>query len=57
MYKCSGGSATTADTCYLSCGDGVLDSGEVCDDGNNIDGDGCSADCSYIDPLYSCDSL
>ena len=29
------------------CGDGVVDrSGEeVCDDGNNVDGDGCSADC------------
>jgi len=30
-----------------NCGDGVLDetAGEQCDDGNNIDGDGCSADC------------
>lgn len=27
------------------CGDGVLDFGEQCDDGNNIDGDGCSAFC------------
>lgn len=27
------------------CGDGRLDAGEVCDDGNTIDGDGCSADC------------
>jgi len=27
------------------CGDGVIDSGEECDDGNNIDGDGCSAEC------------
>jgi cysteine-rich repeat protein len=27
------------------CGDGVLDPGEQCDDGNNIDGDGCSALC------------
>jgi len=28
-----------------SCGDGVIDPGEVCDDGNVTDGDGCSADC------------
>jgi cysteine-rich repeat protein len=31
-----------------TCGDAHLDpeKGEICDDGNNIDGDGCSADCS-----------
>ncbi len=28
-----------------NCGDGVLQAGEVCDDGNKIDGDSCSADC------------
>lgn len=27
------------------CGDGNIDSGEQCDDGNNINGDGCSANC------------
>ena len=29
------------------CGDGVVDPdvGEVCDDGNTVSGDGCSADC------------
>lgn len=27
------------------CGDGILDGGEVCDDGNQSSGDGCSADC------------
>src|SRR5438045_7501455 len=29
------------------CGDGIIntDKGEVCDDGNVQDGDGCSADC------------
>lgn len=27
------------------CGDTVADKDEVCDDGNNVDGDGCSADC------------
>ncbi len=28
-----------------TCGDNVVDEGEQCDDGNRIDGDGCSADC------------
>lgn len=28
------------------CGDGVLDAGEECDDGNLMDGDGCSANCT-----------
>ncbi len=27
------------------CGDAVVDAGEVCDDGNGIDGDGCESDC------------
>ncbi|MFP6683264.1 MAG: amidohydrolase family protein, partial [Polyangiaceae bacterium] len=27
------------------CGDGVVDEGETCDDGNLADGDGCSASC------------
>jgi cysteine-rich repeat protein len=30
------------------CGDGILDGGEVCDDGNNVGGDGCSADCHSL---------
>ncbi len=29
----------------LRCGDGILNAGEVCDDGNLADRDGCSADC------------
>jgi cysteine-rich repeat protein len=29
----------------IICGDGVVTSGEACDDGNNTDGDGCRADC------------
>src|SRR5262249_53647444 len=29
----------------VACGDGRVAVGEVCDDGNNIDGDGCAADC------------
>ena len=28
--------------CILICGNGTLDAGEACDDGNVISGDGCS---------------
>jgi cysteine-rich repeat protein len=30
---------------YIYCGDGILQRGEECDDGNNRDLDGCSAQC------------
>jgi cysteine-rich repeat protein len=30
------------------CGDGKLEGGEVCDDGNTVGGDGCSADCKSL---------
>jgi cysteine-rich repeat protein len=31
--------------CGGTCGNGILESGEECDDGNNVDGDGCSVAC------------
>ncbi len=37
-----------------ACGDGVLDPGEVCDDRNARDGDGCRADCSGSEPGWVC---
>ena len=37
----------------IDCGDNNLDSGETCDDGNTINGDGCSATCT-IESGYSC---
>lgn len=37
-----------------TCGNGSLTSDEACDDGNTIDGDGCSADCQSVEPGYSC---
>jgi cysteine-rich repeat protein len=36
------------------CGDGIISGGEACDDGNFIDGDGCAADCSLIEPGFDC---
>ena len=31
------------------CGDGIMDAGEVCDDGDVISGDGCSGDCRSLE--------
>jgi len=35
------------------CGDGIFGNAEACDDGNNMDGDGCSASCT-VESGYSC---
>lgn len=32
-----------------NCGDGKIDQGEICDDGNRIAGDGCSPDCGSVE--------
>jgi cysteine-rich repeat protein len=37
-----------------SCGDAVVDPGEACDDGNRVDGDGCTATCTAIEPPWHC---
>jgi cysteine-rich repeat protein len=37
----------------LTCGDGVVDSGEGCDDGDTSDGNGCSKQCQ-VEPCWSC---
>jgi len=42
LTLCTGGSG---DVCNL-CGNDALNGGEECDDGNNVDGDGCAADCT-----------
>ena len=47
------GGWTLDDVCVVGiprvarCGDGIVDPGEECDDGNNVSGDGCSATCEY----------
>jgi cysteine-rich repeat protein len=35
------------------CGDGIIQTGEACDDHNLVDGDGCSARCQ-VEPCFSC---
>lgn len=39
----SGGADQGGSTTASSCGDGILDAGETCDDGNDMTGDGCAA--------------
>lgn len=41
---------------HATCGDGVLDGADVCDDGNTRDGDGCSATCT-VDAGTTCQTL
>lgn len=36
-----------------TCGDGVRTGSEKCDDGNDIDHDGCSSDCK-VEPYFHC---
>ena len=37
------------------CGDGILQTGEACDDGNPVPGDGCSGVCT-LEPGYICET-
>lgn len=39
------------------CGNGLLEPGEVCDDGNTADDDGCSGDCADVDLDYDCSKI
>ena len=37
---------TLASECAITCGDGTVETWEACDDGNTVNGDGCSAACA-----------
>lgn len=45
---------TDTGTWAAVCGNGVLEPGEFCDDGNVLDSDGCYSDCANQDPAYDC---
>ena len=52
------GTCTLEEACVGVCGDGFvqspnsLDQFEACDDGNSIDGDGCSSLCELEAPIF-----
>jgi cysteine-rich repeat protein len=46
--------ATNVCAAATGCGNGAIDEGELCDDGDTSSGDGCSATCT-IETGYSCD--
>ncbi len=49
---CDDGLICLAGACVPdNCGDAKLDPGEACDDGNQIEGDGCDNDCSHTEIL------
>ena len=39
------------------CGNNILDPGEICDDGNKVNGDGCNAFCSAFDAMTTAATL
>ncbi|EYF00483.1 proprotein convertase P-domain-containing protein [Chondromyces apiculatus] len=43
------GGTSTGGGVLPGCGDGQLDAGEACDDGNDASGDGCDGDCAIED--------
>lgn len=45
------GSDKTPDASDAVCGDGTVEGAEECDDGNTVDGDGCSSDCRSEEPI------
>jgi len=36
------------------CGNGILETGEVCDDGNQVGGDGCVETCTAVEKDFTC---
>ena len=54
VVGCGGDVSTTSTSTggnEAKCGNGVVETNEVCDDGNDVSGDGCEVDCSF-----SCDN-
>jgi cysteine-rich repeat protein len=66
VEECDDGDEVDTNTCTNACtdavcGDGIVSTGEACDDENDVDGDGCNscagADCGngVVDPGEECD--
>ena len=50
---CDGSGCVDSDV-EPACGDGMLNPGEACDDGNAESGDGCAANCDAVENGYAC---
>lgn len=50
----SGGGGAGGGVDTTGCGDGAIQPGEICDDGNSAPGDGCSADCHSVEQDFAC---
>ena len=52
---CPGGICDGNGQCITSsvCGNGIIEAGEQCDDGDTVSGDGCSATCQ-VEPGWTC---
>src|SRR5262245_20569346 len=62
LADCRDPACATAPGCQGVCGNGELEAGEQCDDGNTRDGDACEHDCTLpacgngiLDPGEQCD--
>ncbi len=54
MVALSDAAAPSPSKCFQDrCGDGIIETGETCDDGNDVSGDGCSSTCQ-IEPGWAC---
>ncbi len=49
-----GGLAASVCVFTVKCGDKKIGVGEICDDGNQISGDGCSSNCKNVEPGFAC---
>ena len=55
-YACEGSPSVCTEAAVEApvCGDGIVTEDEACDDGNTVDGDGCTANCT-IEEGYACE--
>ncbi|CAD8070510.1 unnamed protein product [Paramecium sonneborni] len=50
--QCENGFTLQNNNCISYCGDGIQNEKELCDDGNNINGDGCDINCNPSQDSY-----